>query len=715
MREKGFRSGRDKAPPAAVHQAVLAGCLRGIGFRREKNIYQVAGGRTAMIFPGSSLFGRAGAWVAAAEVVETGRLYLRTVANVRPEWIEEAAAHLCRRHYHSPRWEKKGGRVAALENVSLFGLSLAANRRVDYGRVDPAAAREIFIQSALVEGELGRGFAFLDHNLALVGELREDEERLRRRGLVADDREIFALYDARLPEWVRDRATLKRFIARGRDRTLVFRREELLSGEAGTAGEEFPGHIEVDGAEYSLEYSFNPGGEDDGITVVVPAALAGSLRPDLFEWLVPGMLEDKIAAMLKTLPKAARRRLVPVPATARRIAAGLDPWREPLDAVLARVLREEFALAVTAADFSFDRVPGHLRPRYRIVDRRGRTIACGRDFAAIAGRGGRAAVPDAGCDNAAELEACRRRDIGDARELLGTPARVAVVRDGRLAGFLFPRLGFDPARNLFSLDLDNDEAAARRANRRAVPWLYAPRFAAFRKVVKGLKLDRSRWALVEGMGGADGLDESLRAFVLARVFACGAGLIPSAEEYERVCEQVAAGPFARLAAETMDAAVELLRARRGALDRIRGFAAKARRGGEEMCAAMEGELSRLVGPDFFEHADLELCRLRLRHLKALAIRAERAHADPGRDLRRQETVRPFRERIPAAAPADPEAARALAGYALMVDEFAVTVFAQELGAAMPVSPARLEEKWREVEPLLRRGRSAHDPRPELRR
>jgi ATP-dependent helicase HrpA len=305
--EMGMRLNDEAAPYDSLHRALLTGLLGHLGLKQEENAYLGARGRNFYLYPGSGLFKKRPRWVAAAELVETTRLYARTVARIEPEWVEGLAEHLLKRSYAEPHWEKRSAQVAAFERVTLYGLPIIANRRVNYGPLDPALAREVFIRHALVEGEFHCKAQFFQHNRQLLAELEELEIRARR-DLTADEEALYRFYDARIPEGIYSGPTFETWrkqVERENPRLLFLDRAALLA-EAGPAadGERFPDHLDLDGLQLPLAYRFEPGAEDDGVTLTVPLAAVNQVDPKRLDWLVPGLRAERMAALLKSLPKA---------------------------------------------------------------------------------------------------------------------------------------------------------------------------------------------------------------------------------------------------------------------------------------------------------------------------------------------------------------------------------------------------------------------------
>jgi len=699
--EPGFAMNSEPAAYDAIHRALLAGNLRNIGLKKEKNIYQGAGGRETVIFPGSALYNKGGQWIMAAEVVETTRLYARTVANIKVEWLEPLAGDLCRYAYSDPHWEKRRGQVVALEKATLFGLIIVAGRKVNYGRINPEEARQLFIHSALVDGELQGDYDFLAHNQKLVADLQALEERVRRRDVLVDDQVIYQFYDDRLPADVWDQAGLRRFLKQpGADQRLRLTEADLLRQlpEAHEL-EQFPARLPLDGVELALAYTFAPGSEGDGVTVAVPVHMVGHLRPELFEWLVPGLLLEKITFLLKSLPKSLRRPLIPVPQAAERIAEELTPYHGSLYTAMAQAVQELYGVRITSADWAIETLPPHLRFRFRLVDSRGAVLKESRHFQEIRAMGG-TAVPD---DR--EVSALRRqweRDGVGPESLPQVPPQLPLTDSaGRLAGYLYPGLVLG-GENRIALHLFAEQAAARQETSKALCHLYGQEFKqALKSIRKECAIPRQHWALCEGLGGHDELNAALWDFVQLEMFGVREAAVPGPADFVRQVAQIRQQGIALLAKRAFEPVLAVLQARREALDAINRLAAQAK-GQANRGVDFRATVASLVPPDFLQRYSLVQLASLPRYLKALRLRLERAQVDRAKDEAKAKQLAPFEARLAAVgddAAMGEAKRRLLAEYREMVEEFKVSLFAQELKTAYPVSAKRLEEKWREFELL----------------
>ena len=365
---------------AAIHQSILSGFLSNIALKKEKQIFQASHQREVMIFPGSGIFKNPGQWIVAAEMVETSRLFARCAATIDPAWLEPIGRTQCKYAYMDPRWERRREAVVATEQVTLYGLVIDHRTR-PYGPVNSSEASEIFIRQALIEGDVRNPLPFIKHNLQLIGQVEEMEERLRRRDLLVDEHVLFAFYAERL-EQIFDMRTLKKKIKhQGSDAFLRLREEDLLANQP--ADEElslYPKCIEADGLELTCDYRFDPGDEGDGVTVRIPARAAKGVAAETFQWIVPGLLEEKIAAMIKALPKEYRRKLVPVSDTAETIAREMLPQRQiALGTALSGFIKQRWSIDIPPVAWNERQLPDHLRMRIALTDAKGKIVRTARD------------------------------------------------------------------------------------------------------------------------------------------------------------------------------------------------------------------------------------------------------------------------------------------------------------------------------------------------
>ncbi|WP_233430420.1 MULTISPECIES: ATP-dependent RNA helicase HrpA [Brevibacterium] len=385
---------------AAIHRALLSGLLSMIGARSERNKdYQGTRGTRFAIFPGSGLFKKKPDFVMAAELVETSRLWARTVSAIEPDWVVEAAGDLVTRQYSDPHWSKKAGGSMVYEKISLYGVTLVTDRRVGYGSFDQEAARDMFIRKGLIEGDWHEHFGFLDHNATVIDEAEALASRTRNRRVLDQDDALFEFYDERIPVTTTSAADFRAWWKKQkrRDSHLLDLTTSILLSEdseelTASVADDFPMEWElVDGSMAKLRYSFEPGSTEDGVTVELPAAAVPLVDPEEFSWQVPGLREELVAAYIRSLPKNKRRYFVPAPDVARDILPVLTPYRGALPEVLAAHLSERAGggglndlvpITVSAEDFDLDRIPPHLRIRFRVVDGT-TTVGIGEDLTTL--------------------------------------------------------------------------------------------------------------------------------------------------------------------------------------------------------------------------------------------------------------------------------------------------------------------------------------------
>jgi ATP-dependent helicase HrpA len=385
----GVTINAEPAEPEAVHVALLSGLLSHVGLRTERRRdYDGARGARFAIQNGSVLARRQPAWVMVAELMETNRLWGRTAAQIQPSWIEPLAGHLLKVTHEAPHWERGRGSVVATERATLFGLPVVAGRKVAYGAIDPALSRELFIRCALVEGDWATRHRFVAANAAVLEQLEQLEHRARRRDILAGDEAIFAFYDARIPDDVVSVAHFDRWFksARRADPDLLsFPRDLLVSEDAADLLDPRARPDEWRQGELTLRlsYRFEPGDADDGITVHVPLQALSNLRPEGFDWLVPGLRHELVVALIRSLPKELRRPLVPIPDVAAQVVEHLRPRKGRLVDAVARELEALRGVRVAASDFDAERLAAHLRMSFSVEDERGEIVARGEDLDAL--------------------------------------------------------------------------------------------------------------------------------------------------------------------------------------------------------------------------------------------------------------------------------------------------------------------------------------------
>ncbi|MDQ1362762.1 MAG: ATP-dependent helicase HrpA, partial [Pseudomonadota bacterium] len=385
--ELKLRFNQQPADYNAIHRSLLTGLLGNIGMKGEEREYIGARNRKFLLFPGSGLFNAQPKWMMAGEIVETSKVYSRLNAKIDPLWIEQKAKHLLKRSYSSPHWEKRSAQVAALENTTLYGVLISAQRKVNYGPIDPDVSRKLFIRSALVEGEYESGADFFRHNRNLITELESLEAKSRRQDIVVDDEVLFEFYDEKIPAGIYSGAQFEQWIKSldaDTRKALHWQRENVMQHDAAqVTTEQYPDHLHSNGIDYPLQYHFDPAQHCDGITLITPIAALNALNAQRCEWLVPGMLHEKITAMIRSLPKSLRVHFVPAPQFATACMQAVQISDTSLATAMANHLKKISGVDIPFDAWRLELLESHLLMNFRVLDNNGKILAEGRDLQAI--------------------------------------------------------------------------------------------------------------------------------------------------------------------------------------------------------------------------------------------------------------------------------------------------------------------------------------------
>jgi len=693
-------SSSDERP--RLHQSLLAGLLSQIGMkgdpaqappgtpgspgRRPRAEYLGARSARFAIFPGSALTRKPPDWIVAAELVETSRLWARTVARIEPEWVEPLAGHLVRRSYSEPHWEKKRGGAVALEKVTLYGVPLVTDRKVPYGRIDPAAARELFIRHALVEGDWQTSHRFFAENRQLLAEAEEVEHRARRRGLVAGEDDLFAFYDARIPAEVVSAQhfdTWWKQARRADPGLLTFTAGDLLSEEAaGVSADAYPDvwTSETPGLPPApLSYAFEPGSDTDGVTADIPLSRLNQVNAAEFSWQVPGLRTELVTEMIRSLPKALRRDLVPAPDVAREVVARLGPPAGDLRDAVARELRSLRGVNVPRDAWDLGKLPRHLRITVRVTDG-DRVLAEGKDVAELQ-RELRPRLRDV----------LSRAAAGITRKGLTSwtfGELPKVFREGTVVAY--PALA--DAGESVDVRLFETEDAARAAmwaGTRRLILLGAPSPASGIKSIAGSLPTRAKLALSHNPHGGV-------AAMFADCVSCAADYLMSeaggpawdADGFERLSAAVRS----RLHEVTADVVTQVESALRLAhsvgarLGDLRAAPVQA------AAADLRGQLSGLVYPGFVTATGYRRLPHLTRYLRGMEHRLDKLPENPGRDAASMAVAQRAEQAYRDTVAGLPDGRRSGAGVAdvrWMLEELRVSLFAQALGTQASVSENRI--------------------------
>jgi len=696
-KQVGVTLNHEPAERETIHRALLSGLLSHVGMRdAARREYVGARGARFAIFPGSALAKRQPAWTMVAELVETSRLWGRTAARVEPRWIEPLAEHLVKRSYAEPRWDRKRAAVVATERVTLYGLPIVAARSVPYGAIDPVVARELFIRRALVEGDWDTRHAFFAANQERLAEIDRLEQRARRRDLRVDDQVLYDFYAARVPERVVSGAHFDRWwrdARRSEPRRLDFTPELLVRGDAQDALDAGarPERWRQGDVELRLSYRFEPGARDDGVTVHVPLRTLPRLREDGFDWLVPALRLELVTALIRSLPKEQRRRLVPVPETAERVLAGLRPRRGAFLDALIRELEAVRGVRVSAADFDRSRLPSHLRMRFQVEDADGAPIADGTNLAALRTQlRPRLREQLSSATRGLERSGLREWTIGTLPTSVALPETGEAVRG-------YPALVDEGERGVAVRILETPaaQAAAMAAGTRRLLALAlpspVPQVAAQLSTAAKLTLHGSELGGVAAIF-ADAVDGTLDALI-----AEAGGPAWDERGFARLRAHVA-GRLVAATAATLTQVVRILDAARAVRERADALTAIPL---QDARADVLQQLRRLVRPGFVSASGVARLADVERYVRAAGQRLERLPAAPAADRDRMRAVheleRAYRLRLEDWPRGEPLPA-SLRELPWLLEELRVSHFAQGLGTRGQVSAKRIRQALTGVAP-----------------
>jgi ATP-dependent helicase HrpA len=677
---------RKAAGPDSLHRALLTGLLANVAMKLG-DTYVGANNVKLTIFPGSGLSKKRPNWIMCAEMVETGRLFARTVAAIEPQWIEPAALHLVGRAYFEPHWDAPRGQVLAYERVSLFGLPVVAKRRIDFGRIDPETAREIFIREALVGGRLQKLPPCVGHNRRLVTDIAALEECTRQRDLFVGEEAINSFYAARLPDDVHTAAAFEawRKKAESREPRLLFLdMAELLTRQpSADTGETFPPDLDLDGSRLAVSYRFAPDDPDDGVTLHVPLAALARLSRERLDWLVPGLRADKINAYLESLPKALRRDLGPIRPLAEACAGAVTDTGD-LPGQIAAYLATAIGRKISPHDFRPELFPEHLKMNVRVIDPAGKPIASGRDLDKL-----QRDLGDQGRRAFARATMPHEKQAAISQDFDSLPVSVE-IRHGTSTLTAFPAL-FDDGGSVSIRHFDT-EAAAKDAHRSGVKRLILGELSAtFKQVRRTLPGAQALALRFLPLCSGDELRDDILIAAIDRALGIDAAAIRTKADLEAHARRIR-GTIGQIA----DAIALALGAVSVDYQAAVSFLASVR---DPPKAAVEAHIGRLVYKGFVSRTPASKLVHLPRYLRASRLRAERFGNDPALGRARAAEIdarfASYHARLAEherRGIADPEIER----FRWMLEEWHVSLFAQDLKTAEPISKKRLDEQWARV-------------------
>ncbi|WP_241277408.1 ATP-dependent RNA helicase HrpA [Burkholderia cenocepacia] len=749
VREHGWRLNEVEATYEQIHLALLTGLLGNLGMKADDDPHYLgARGIKFYLWPGSALAKKAGRWVMAAELVETSRLYARCLAKIEPEWVEKIGAHLLKKSLSEPHWEKRPAQVSAFERATLYGLPIYHRRRVAFGKQDLARARELFIRGALVEGEFDTKLPFFAHNRKLLADIEQLEHKSRRQDVLVDDELIYAYYDHAIPEGIHTGAAFERWYrdevkkggqAEDKQRLLYLSRDDLMRHEAaGVTTDLFPKRATMAGVEMALTYHFEPGTPRDGVTLAVPLFALNQVDARRCEWLVPGMLKEKVQLLLKSLPQKLRRHCVPLPEYAAGFVERMGRERFGagglVEALIADV-RGETQVAMKTADFKLETLPAHLFMNFKVIDEHGRQLAMGRNLAQLRQELGAQAQQQfqkiaAASTIATGGDADAGHALGHASASAATPAvaargakagkgaapQTAVPAEtgatalyenlttwnfGKLPELLeirrrgqtlygYPAL-VDRGTHCDVEVFDSPEEAA-RIHRAGLRRLFALQLKEPIKFLeKNLPGLREMAMQYMSLGTQDELRDQLIDTALDR--ACLQDPLPDDDASFHARRDEGRSRLNLLAQEIARLVGQILAEYAGLVKKLAQAKPFA-----QAHADLQQQLAALVGKRFVIDTPYAQLAHFPRYLKGIALRIDKLKADPARDGKQSAELLPLAQQYQRAVSQRGGVADArLAEFRWLLEELRISLFAQELRTPMPVSVKRLHKVWESMQ------------------
>ncbi|HEY5602879.1 MAG TPA: ATP-dependent RNA helicase HrpA [Gammaproteobacteria bacterium] len=697
--ETGGKLNQQPASYQELHCALCAGLLGNIGCHKEKQEYSGARDIGLALFPGSVLAKKPPKWIVAAELIETQKLYAHTAAKIQPEWLEELASHITKHHYTEPHWDEKTGHVSAYAKITLYGLTIAAQKKINYEKISVIESRELFIRAALVEQKLQSKAHFYRHNSGLIAQIRAEEEKLRVRGLLASDEELYALYDKKIPAHICNVKTFKQWIEKQEAENpdyLCFTRQQFTSEMAGKIAQPSrPDRMELDNISFELEYAFDIGAQHDGVSVLIPHVLINQAPEYVFDWLVPGFLQEKIGAIIKSLPKKYRRSFVPAPEYAKACAAAMQAYQSPLLPALAAQLKLITGVEVPQDVWSQVTLPDYLRMNFKILDDHGKVVQTGRDLAKlkIALKTGQTVNT---AQNLLEASGVTQWEFGD------LPVQKTIeVRGFRLG--VFPAL-VDEGESVALKNFEN-QAEAIRKHRNGVARLYQiQEKSKIKYVEKNIPLIREICLNLGGGVNCDELKRDLMQCVITRSLFHDVVDIRNKTQFLQRC----AAANSRINGECVALSNSLVEISRYYNDIKHAFNKKT---GLQWLAAvqdMRSQLEQLIYPGFIQQTEPQWFKQLAKYLKGMLVRINKLEQSPEKDRQRLVQLSPYwgqyQEWIhnPRIVKLH---AKELSQYHWMLQEMRISLFCQELGAAMKISLPRLNEAVSEIKDSLKQNKT----------
>lgn len=711
-RHRKFRFNTEPATYEQIHRSLLAGLFRQCGRKKKGSLYQGVGNRELRIFPGSYLYAKGGDWIIGGSFIETSRLFVLSAANIEAEWLETSAKRFCSYSWTNVRYQKKTGRVMADETVALNGLIIAAARAVNYPQRDKKnlpAAREIFIREALVNNHLTGRFDFHCKNLELIRKWQESEHKLRKKDIVIDEDKIYDFYDERLVAEVYDRSSLIRHIKGHGDADLHMTQADILLRVPDKSDLlDFPPSFPEPHQRIKLSYNFEPGAADDGVTAIVPEQLLDTLDPDLFDWLVPGLIVEKATFLIKGLPKRLRKRLIPVNHTVALLLDSMEMYRGNFLRKLSTAILNRYRMTVRMEDWPRN-LPLHLIMHYRVVNSSDKVVMKGNDCRSLLNE-----MKSSPEDAPRKISRQDQSLLDDLEKRIFTiwefdsyPPRIATHGPGaEVRGYLFGAIQPVPEKKGVVFRYFPNKEKADRVGLRGLCYLirlqFKPQFSQLVKYCRTSFSGPSTVWLTAYVKGTEKSCDTLIDFVIKSLLENNEVPIATAEDFHSQIDKIRQIDLYNYGKRIIDRILFVLRQRREAADLIAKYEklSKASKSLDiELFTDLNYQLEQIVPADFLDIFSLDNLDDCSRYLKSLAIRCERAYHNPQKDLEKrikltfhQKNVERYRTKLPEL---DRECRSKFHDYSRMLAELRISLFSPEIKTSMPVSEKKLSEAWKE--------------------
>jgi len=681
----------------AIHQSLLTGLLSNIGFKEENQEYQGANGRKFYIFPASSLFKKSPKWIMSAEIVETSRLFARTVAKIQPQWVEYAAKHLLKYYYSEPRWEKRAAQVAADEKTSLYGIVINPRRRVNFGPIDAVVSRQLFIRHALVYGEYNCKADFFTHNRALIDEVENLEAKARRRDILVDEESLYDFYDKIIPDNIYSGPAFEKWRKRyevTKPKALMLTRDYLMQrDDSHVQGEQYPDHTTIADMQLPLSYHFEPGSENDGVTVRVPAAALNQLVAQSFDYLVPGMLEEKVTEFIRSLPKQTRKQFVPAPEYAKACLESLEAESGvPIVEAITESLRRMTGHRIDSELLENHQFSDHMKMRFEVVDENGKIIKSGRNLEQLKSSVSYKANTNF---NKVKTQASKTIERDNIQEWDFEPLpETVIVETSGMKIKAWPAL-VDKG-NSVAIKLFDSPKKAQQQN--GLLRLVLLQFQAEQKsMLKEIPETHKLCLYYNSTGKCDELKHSIVRNVFRLTFING-DLLTKKHGSELEKAQFLAhieSKKADIPSTLKELSSQLLTVLSLTHDISKQLKGKIDLNLLETLNDVKDQMSSLVYAGFLDDLSLDELRQYPRYVKAVLKRLDRLAGDANKDRMLRLQIQSLWDDYKALLKKQGDSIE-LREFRWMLEEFRVSLFAQDLGTDYPVSKKRLAKKFAEI-------------------